>query len=69
MTEEIPKKLVMVVLIIAIVLSILGTWITLDALSSKNEVYYAQPDSNGKIGFAVIPLENNSNLNEANSNG
>lgn len=69
MTEEIPKKLVMVVLIIAIVLSILGTWITLDALSSKNEVYYVQPAPNGKVGFSILPLNNNLNSNEANING
>ncbi len=68
MAEEIPKKLVMVILIIAIVLSILGTWITLDVLSSKNEVYYAQPTPNGKVGFIILPLDNNY-LNEANPGG
>ncbi|HLD15288.1 MAG TPA: hypothetical protein VJB94_01785 [Candidatus Nanoarchaeia archaeon] len=69
MEEEIPRKLVMVVLIIAIVLSILGTWITLDALSSKNEIYYSPPASGGKVGFTILSLENNSDSKEANKNG
>ena len=68
MEEEIPRKLVMVVLIIAIVLSILGTWITLDALSSKNEIY-SPSASGGKVGFTVLSIANNSDLKEADKDG
>ena len=60
MTEEIPRKIVFVILIVAIVLSLLGTWVTLDALNSKNEVYYLQPSTSGKVGFAIIKDVENS---------
>ena len=70
MAEEIPRKIAIVVLLIAIVMSILGTWIAWEALNAGDGAYYAKSISNGGVGFTIFPLENNtSNLSKESENG
>ena len=69
MTEEIPRKVVFVILLVAIVLSLLGTWITLDALNSKDDVVYYATPSAGKVGLVILEPENIEEQGESNTNG
>lgn len=54
--KDIPKKIVLVLLFITIIMSVLGTWIVLDATSTPKQEIESQTQSNAVI--TILPPEN-----------
>lgn len=51
--EDIPKRVILVLLVLTIVISVLGTWTVLDAASSAGPVI-TQDNSKGQVSLAII---------------
>jgi len=53
--EDIPKGVILVLLIITVLISVLGTWTVLDQISSTHVQYVGEdkPIANARIGIMV----------------
>ena len=49
--EDIPKRVILVLLILTVVISILGTWTVLDAVSSAR---IEQTSSQGQVSIGIL---------------
>ena len=56
--EDIPRKVVVIMLIVAILTSLLGTWTVISALNSITTVK-SNDDITGLVGVAIAPDPNN----------
>ncbi|HLD12892.1 MAG TPA: hypothetical protein VJB87_04850 [Candidatus Nanoarchaeia archaeon] len=57
MVENLHKKAAVIILLIVIVLSALGTWTVLEATSIQRRTTAEDPFATGKVSIGIIPLE------------
>jgi amino acid transporter len=55
--KDIPRSIVIILLILVIVISVLGTWTVLDEVGKTKSTTYTQPTATGKVKLNIIAPE------------
>lgn len=55
MAEDIPKRVILVLLVLTIMISVLGTWTVLDAVSGAQKYMPSSDDDAGHVSLSILP--------------